>query len=99
VIGSGPLSTEVGGPRLRAGLSAQRPDPEFDAAAIDLFARGDTEGLLKLATVERMAEAGNVTSAFLNFVLLMGLAGDRPAGQSEEIIGSPFLTWDAGSAA
>jgi protocatechuate 4,5-dioxygenase, beta chain len=93
VLGSGHLSTEVGGPRLRPGLSAERPDPEFDATAMDLFARGDTESLLKLATVERMAAAGNVTSAFLNFVLLMGLAGDRPADQADEIIGSPFLTW------
>jgi hypothetical protein len=43
-----------------------------------------------------MEAAGNVTSAFLNFVLLMGFVGDAPADQSEEIVGSPFLTWDGG---
>lgn len=95
VVASGHLSTEVGGPRLRAGLSADRPDPAFDKAAMAMFAAGDTEGMLQLATAERMAAAGNVTSAFLNFVMLMGFAGDRPADQAEEIIGSPFLTWDA----
>jgi protocatechuate 4,5-dioxygenase beta chain len=98
VLASGHLSTEVGGPRLRAGLSADRPDPAFDKAAMKMFGDGDTDGLLRLATVERMAAAGNVTSAFLNFVMLMGFAGDRPADQSEEIIGSPFLTWQPESA-
>jgi protocatechuate 4,5-dioxygenase, beta chain len=93
VIASGHLATEVGGPRHFRGS----PDPEFDDAAVATVAAGYTDDLVKLASFERLAAAGNVSHQFLNFVAAMGVAGGRPAtraaGLRSRFATSPFFEW------
>ena len=93
VVCSGHLSTEIGGPRMLAGA----PDRAFDDWSIGLVGRGDVASVIRGVTMSRMAKAGNYTAGFLNFVMLMGIAGGAPATQAECIrIGknnAPILRW------
>ena len=95
VLASGHLAVEIGGPKGRG----RSPDPDFDAASVEAIGAGDTEGLMRLATFERMAQAGNFTPGFLNFVMLTGIAQGKAASQADLISctgtnPAPFLTWD-----
>lgn len=95
VVSSGHLSIEVGGPRMGAiNAEAGRPDPTFDDEALRLLRRGDVDGLLRHATLERMLQAGNVTPGFLNFVMLAGVARGAGAQQAQCRGFAPFLSWD-----
>jgi hypothetical protein len=74
VVASGHLANEIGGPKSAAGSA----DLAFDQEIMRLMGAGDVQGVLRTATWERMLQAGNVTPAFLNYVLLLGLAGAPP---------------------
>jgi protocatechuate 4,5-dioxygenase, beta chain len=97
VIASGHLSVEIGGPKTMHQWQGAA-DAEFDSRVTELVRAGDVEGLLRETTWERMQEAGNVTSGFLNFVLLVGLSQGRPATHAECVFAnsgtSPFYAWD-----
>lgn len=70
VIVSGHLSLEVGGPlQHQPGAT----DEEFDERALDWIRRGDADGAIRECTFERLTKAGNVTHAFLNYVMAMGM--------------------------
>ena len=71
VVTSGHLSIEVGGPKLITGP----PDEAFDRRMMELIDKGDARQVVREATIDRMMAAGNVTPGFLNYVLLLGLAG------------------------
>ena len=71
VLSSGHLAVEVGGPKT----SNYSGDTEFDRRMMELITNGDAKTLIREATYERMIQAGNVTPGFLNYVLLMGIAG------------------------
>lgn len=95
VMASGHLAVEIGGPKGRG----SSPDPEFDAESVGIIGKGDIDGLMRIASFERMAQAGNFTSGFLNFVMLVGMSGGRAASQADLIVckGSnpaPFFSWD-----
>jgi protocatechuate 4,5-dioxygenase, beta chain len=94
VVASGHLSVEIGGPRVMRSA----PDLKFDQQLVDLVGRGDVDGLLSLATPERMLRAGNFTAACLIFVLLAGLARGQPATRADCVLldtsTTPFFRWD-----
>jgi protocatechuate 4,5-dioxygenase beta chain len=73
VIGTGHLSLELGGPRQ---FGPHGPDPEFDRRAVEWIARGDLEGCLSEVTLDSLWEPGNATHGFMDFMLMMGVAGD-----------------------
>jgi protocatechuate 4,5-dioxygenase, beta chain len=76
VVSSGHLSVEIGGIKT----SDAAADAEFDQRMMDLIAAGEAQTVVREATYERLMRAGNVTPGFLNYVLLMGLAGgQKPA--------------------
>ena len=75
-IGTGHLSLELGGPRQ---FQETGPDPEFDRQAIEWLSNGDAEAILKNVTHEKMIQAGNATQGFLNFILMLGVAGPEKA--------------------
>lgn len=75
-IGTGHLSLELGGPRQ---FMETGPDPAFDNWAIDKLRAGDVEALLDNVTHESMAKSGNATHGFLNFILMLGVAGPETA--------------------
>jgi protocatechuate 4,5-dioxygenase beta chain len=95
VVSSGHLSIEIGGPKMRVTtMRSGRPDPEFDDTAMGHLGNGEIDDLIAFATPERMMAAGNVTSGFLNFVMLAGIARGAKADQADCIGQSPFLAWN-----
>lgn len=75
-IGTGHLSLELGGPRQ---FMETGPDPVFDRQALEWFRTGDIDAILTNVTHESMAKSGNATHGFLNFILMMGVAGRQEA--------------------
>lgn len=73
IIGTGHLSLELGGPRQ---FGPHGPDPEFDAKAVDWIAKGDIDGALAEVSLESLWLPGNATHGFMDFMLMMGVAGD-----------------------
>ena len=76
IIGTGHLSLELGGPRQ---FGPHGPDPEFDRKAVDWIAKGDIEGCLAEVTLDSLHTPGNATHGFMDFMLMMGVAGDHVA--------------------
>ncbi|HEY0582198.1 MAG TPA: 2,3-dihydroxybiphenyl 1,2-dioxygenase [Chloroflexota bacterium] len=94
VLASGHLSIEIGGPRPYTGAT----DAAFDRRMMELISAGAASTVVEEASWERMLRAGNVTAGFLNYVLLMGLAGGRPPDRSgvhfpAATAAVPFMAW------
>ncbi len=75
-IGTGHLSLELGGPRQ---FMETGPDPVFDRQAIEWLRAGDVDAILEHVTHESMEKSGNATHGFLNFLLMLGVAGAQGA--------------------
>ena len=73
IIGTGHLSLELGGPRQ---FGEHGPDPEFDRKAVAWIANGDIDGALAEVTLDSLHAPGNATHGFMDFMLMMGAAGD-----------------------
>ena len=74
IIGTGHLSLELGGPRQ---FGPHGPDPEFDRKAVEWIANGDIEKALGEVSLESLWEPGNATHGFMDFMLMMGVAGEN----------------------
>ncbi len=74
IIGTGHLSLELGGPRQ---FGPHGPDPAFDAKAVEWIATGDLEGCLSEVSLDQLWEPGNATHGFMDFMLMMGVAGEN----------------------
>ena len=95
VVVSGNLSLEVGGPLQ---FDPRPMNEEFDNQAVGWISRGDIQTAIRECTYDRMTGAGNVTHAFVNFLLAMGLAegfrctyaeGFKRKGSTQ-----PFFAWE-----
>jgi protocatechuate 4,5-dioxygenase, beta chain len=73
IVGTGHLSLELGGPRQ---FGPHGPDPEFDARAVEWISKGDIAGALGEVTLDSLWSPGNATHGFMDFMLMMGVAGD-----------------------
>ena len=73
IIGTGHLSLELGGPRQ---FGEHGPDPEFDRKAVEWIASGDIAGCLAEVTLDSLHHPGNATHGFMDFMLMMGVAGE-----------------------
>jgi protocatechuate 4,5-dioxygenase, beta chain len=95
VILSGNLSLEVGGPLQ---FDPKPMDEEFDDRAVEWIAKGDVDTALRECTFDRLTGAGNVTHAFVNFLLGMAVAKGMHCTHAEGLKrkGStqPFFAWE-----
>jgi protocatechuate 4,5-dioxygenase beta chain len=82
VVGTGHLSLELGGPRQ---FGPHGPDPEFDAKAVEWIANGDIDGCLSEVTLDSLHAPGNATHGFMDFMLMMGLAGYTKADYADNL--------------
>lgn len=73
IIGTGHLSLELGGPRQ---FGPHGPDPEFDAKAVEWIATSDIERAVAEVSLESLWTPGNATHGFMDFMLMMGVAGE-----------------------
>src|SRR5918995_3535216 len=96
VLVSGHLSLEVGGPKQ---FERHLQDPEFDAAAVGWIQNGDIQSATDFCTAERMLKAGNMTTGYLNFLMMMGVANSTKPSYAEGLDAGfpaiPFFSWDA----
>ncbi|MGC8481185.1 MAG: extradiol ring-cleavage dioxygenase [Acidimicrobiales bacterium] len=72
IIGTGHLSLELGGPRQ---FGPHGPDPEFDHKAVQWIAEGNIAEALSEVSLESLHSPGNATHGFMDFMLMMGVAG------------------------
>jgi len=79
VIGSGSFSLEVYGPRIAPGMNFGVPDPEWAKKVHAYLRDGDIAALVAETSAERLASAGNVAGELLNWIAMIGVAGNRPA--------------------
>jgi protocatechuate 4,5-dioxygenase beta chain len=95
VLVSGHLSLEVGGPKQ---FERRLMDPEFDAAAVAWIQHGDIHAASQGCTPEKMLRAGNMTTGYLNFLMMMGVAKAAPPSHAEGLDAGfpavPFFSWD-----
>jgi protocatechuate 4,5-dioxygenase beta chain len=100
VIGTGHLSLELGGPRQ---FGPTGPDPEFDRKAVEWIASGDIEGCLAEVTLDSLHNPGNATHGFMDFMLMMGVAGEGAKADYVETVDlfhtmEAYFTWYPGGA-
>jgi protocatechuate 4,5-dioxygenase beta chain len=74
IIGTGHLSLELGGPRQ---FGPHGPDPEFDRKAVEWIASADLASALAEVSLDSLWEPGNATHGFMDFLLMMGVAGEN----------------------
>jgi gallate dioxygenase len=79
VIGSGSFSLDVYGPLVAPGMNFGVPDPGWVDRVRDHMRDGAIAALVAEATSERMLGAGNVGGELLNWIAMLGAAGERPA--------------------
>jgi protocatechuate 4,5-dioxygenase beta chain len=73
IIGTGHLSLELGGPRQ---FGPHGPDPDFDKRAVEWIATSNLNGCLAEVTLDSLHAPGNATHGFMDFMLMMGVAGE-----------------------
>lgn len=95
VVVSGHLSLEVGGPKQ---FERRLMDPEFDGRAVGWISSGDIDGAARGCHYEELKKSGNMTTGFLNFLMMMGVADrERPTyaeGLDAGFPAVPFFAWD-----
>jgi protocatechuate 4,5-dioxygenase beta chain len=95
VLVSGHLSLEVGGPKQ---FERHLTDPKFDAAAVGWIVNGDIDGAAAGCTPDKMIQSGNMTSGYLNFLMMMGVANATKPSHAEGLDAGfpaiPFFSWD-----
>jgi protocatechuate 4,5-dioxygenase beta chain len=95
IVGTGHLSLELGGPRQ---FGPHGPDPEFDRKAVEWIATGDVDGCLAEVTLDSLHTPGNATHGFMDFMLMMGAAGDGVAADHVDSLDlfhtmEAYFTW------
>ncbi|HYU19879.1 MAG TPA: hypothetical protein VEQ11_14415 [Chloroflexota bacterium] len=73
-------------------------DADLDGLALELIRAGRVEEILTRLPVERLAEAGNSTTEFLNYDAVLGVVEDRPPDFFEYRLvpawgGVPTVAW------
>ncbi len=99
IVGSGSFSLEVFGPRIAPGRNFGVPDTAWAEHVHACMRDGDIETLLREATEERMEAAGNVAGELLDWLAMLGAAGDGPASwiEPQTQFGHSYGVWRAGA--
>ncbi|MGZ8480187.1 MAG: DODA-type extradiol aromatic ring-opening family dioxygenase [Candidatus Binatia bacterium] len=96
VLVSGHLSLEIGGPKM---FEPKLTDPNFDANAVGWIVNGDIDAATEACTPDKMIGYGNMTTGYLNFIMMMGLANLAKPSYAEGLDAGfpaiPFFSWDA----
>jgi protocatechuate 4,5-dioxygenase beta chain len=75
VLGTGSISSEIGGPRVDPGRRSSVPDPDWVVHVAKRMEAAHVDELVAEATGARMWQAGNVAGELLNFIAMMGVIG------------------------
>lgn len=95
VLVSGHLSLEIGGPKM---FEPKLTDPNFDANAVGWIVNGDIETAAEACAPDKVIQYGNMTSGYLNFLMMMGMANASKPSYAEGLDAGfpaiPFFSWD-----
>lgn len=95
VLAAGSFSLEVGGPRIRDDAPFGVPDPGWVDDVGELLVAGDVDGLVRRATAEQLAQAGNAGGEVLDWIAMVGaLAPAKPSFyEVQPEFGHAFAAW------
>ena len=95
VLVSGHLSLEIGGPKM---FEPKFTDPNFDANAVGWIINGNIDAATEACAPDKIIEYGNMTSGYLNFIMMMGLANLAKPSYAEGLDAGfpaiPFFSWE-----
>jgi protocatechuate 4,5-dioxygenase, beta chain len=95
VLVSGHLSLEIGGPKM---FEPRLTDPNFDANAVGWIVNGNIDAATEACAPDKMLQYGNMTSGYLNFIMMMGVANLAKPSYAEGLDAGfpaiPFFSWD-----
>jgi protocatechuate 4,5-dioxygenase beta chain len=95
VLVSGHLSLEIGGPKM---FEPRQTDPNFDANAVGWIVNGDIHAATEACAPDKMIGYGNMTTGYLNFIMMMGLANLAKPSYAEGLDAGfpaiPFFSWE-----
>jgi len=81
-----------------ATMQAGAPDPEFDERAAQWIAGARVEEAIAGCDFDKLLESGNLSHGFLNYLLALGLAGDRAPDEVKVIPtlrgALPYFWWE-----
>ena len=100
VLVSGHLSLEIGGPKM---FEPKLTDPTFDANAVGWIVNGNIDAAAEACAPDKVIQYGNMTTGYLNFIMMMGLANSAKPSYAEGLDAGfpaiPFFSWDQPSKA
>jgi protocatechuate 4,5-dioxygenase beta chain len=95
VLVSGHLSLEIGGPKM---FEPKLTDPNFDANAVGWIVNGNIDAAAEACAPDKVIQYGNMTTGYLNFIMMMGLASSAKPSYAEGLDAGfpaiPFFSWD-----
>ena len=95
VLVSGHLSLEIGGPKM---FEPKLTDPNFDANAVGWIVNGNIDAAAEACSPEKIIQYGNMTTGYLNFLMMMGVANAAKPSYAEGLDAGfpaiPFFSWD-----
>ena len=95
VLVSGHLSLEIGGPKM---FEPKLTDPNFDANAVGWIVNGNIDAAAEACAPDKVIRYGNMTTGYLNFIMMMGLANLAKPSYAEGLDAGfpaiPFFSWD-----
>jgi aromatic ring-opening dioxygenase catalytic subunit (LigB family) len=101
VVASGSVSLDLGG--VHEGPAEQHPSLRYDGVpnsewvdeVVDRLGAGELADVVKGATTERMASAGNIAAEFLNWVSMLGMLDPRAPEfvERQGPLGNVFAAW------
>lgn len=77
IIGTGSISLEVWGPKIKRGTSDGVPAPEWVTQVCDYLRNDEIDRLIEEATEERMLAAGSAGGELLNIIAMLGTLDNR----------------------
>ena len=80
VLVSGHLSLEIGGPKM---FEPKMTDPNFDANAVGWIVNGNIDAAAEACAPDKVIQYGNMTTGYLNFLMMMGLANSTKPSYAE----------------
>lgn len=95
VLVSGHLSLEIGGPKM---FEPKFTDPNFDANAVGWIVNGNIDAAADACAPDRVIQYGNMTTGYLNFIMMMGLANRAKPSYAEGLDAGwpaiPFFSYE-----
>jgi protocatechuate 4,5-dioxygenase beta chain len=94
-VASGSFSLEIGGPRISAHSHTGVPDPGWFDHVVTRLAAGEIDELVKDASAEQLAQAGNAGGELLSWIAMLGMLDPEPPAflAAQRGFGHAFGAW------